>query len=262
MKRALTIAGSDTSGGAGLQADLKTFQTLEVYGMCAITLINAPSPTDWSYNIFPIGLDILRKQLDTVFEGVGVDAVKTGMLGNVGLIETIAEYLDKYNPKFVVVDPVLACKGKDQVMSSDVADALRELMVPRAFVLTPNLLEAGVLSGLGKLETLEDAKRAAIALHKLGAKHVVVKGGSRLGTKSATDIYYDGKNFHTFENPKLENPNSHGAGCTFAATIAAELAKGTPVATAIKKANAFVNSGITNGFKLNNFRGCLDYTKF
>lgn len=263
MKKALTIAGSDTSGGAGLQADLKTFQTLGVYGMTAITVIVAQNPdAAWSHEVFPIGLDILRKQLDTIFGGIGVDAVKTGMLGSIDLINLTAEYLDKYSPKFVIVDPVLACKGEDQVMSPEVAEALRKIMVPRAFVLTPNLIEAGILSGIGKIKTIEDVKKAAIALHKLGAKHVVIKGGSRLGTDAATDVYYDGKKFKIFENPKIKKPNNHGAGCTFAATVTAELAKGIAVATAIKNANAFVNSGIKNGFKLNQYCGCLDYTKF
>ena len=262
MKKVLTIAGSDTSGGAGLQADLKTFQTHGVYGMCAITVIVAPKPDDWGYRVFPLGLDILCKQLETVFEGIGVDAVKTGMLGSVELIKLIAEYLDKHSPKYVVVDPVLACKGPGQVMNTEVADALRDVMVQRAYVLTPNLLEAGILSGLGNLETVDDVKKAAMKLRELGAKHVVIKGGSRLPTQVATDIYYDGEQFHIFTADKIEKPYSHGAGCTFAATITAELAKGATVLDAVKKANAFVNSGIKNGFKLNEFRGCLDYTKF
>lgn len=262
MKKALTIAGSDTSGGAGLQADLKTFQTLGVYGMTAITVIVTQTPDGWGHEVFPIGLDILRTQLNTIFKGIGVDAVKTGMLGTVDLINLTAEYLDKYSPKYVVVDPVLACKGEDQVMSPEVADALRDKMISRAYVLTPNLIEAGILSGLGKLTTVEDVKKAAVALHKLGAKHVVIKGGSRLGTAAATDVYYNGKKFQIFENPKLKKPYNHGAGCTFAAAVTAELAKGVSVANAVEKANKFVYSGIKNGFKLNQYCGCLDYTRF
>jgi len=262
MKKVLTIAGSDSSGGAGLQADLKTFQTHGVYGMTAITVIVAQKPEDWAYQVFPIDLDILRKQLDTILEGIGVDAVKTGMLGSVELVNVVAGYLDKYSPKFVVVDPVLACKGTDQVMNRDVANALRDVMVERAYVLTPNLFEAGILSGLGKLTNIEEVMKAAVELHKLGAKHVVIKGGSGLDTDAATDVYYDGEKFQIFENKRIDNPYSHGAGCTFSATVAAELAKGMSVAAAVKKANAFVSSAIKNGFKLNGFHGCLDYTKF
>jgi pyridoxine kinase len=263
MKKVITIAGSDTSGGAGLQADLKTFQTLGVYGMSAVTCLVTMDPqNDWAHQVFPIEMGILCKQFETIFGGIGVDAVKTGMLATVGLIELVAEYLDKYKPPFVIVDPVLACKGEDEVMSTDVAHALRNVMVPRAYVLTPNLLEAGILSRKGKLTTIEDVKDAARILHEMGAKHVIIKGGTRLGTKNATDIYFDGTDFLLLENEKLEKPYNHGAGCTFASVITAEIAKGTPVVDAIKLANKFVYSGIKHGFELNRFCGCLDYTKF
>jgi len=263
MKKVLSIAGSSTSGGAGLQADLKTYAHFGVYGLTAITTIVAQDPTDWSHRVFPIELDVLRAQLDTIFGGVGVDAVKTGMLGSVELIHLVAEYIDKFKPKMVVVDPVIACKGADRVMNTDVANALREIMVPRAFVLTPNLLEASILTGID-IKSTDDMQSAAKALHIMGAKHVVIKGGSRLGGSRAIDIYFDGKNFTRFENDiitpsqKLAFGNNHGAGCTFAASIAAQLAKGIDVAMAIKNANTLVNAGIRNGFKLNEFVGCLN----
>jgi len=269
MKKVLTIAGSSTSGGAGLQADLKAFAKQGVYGMTALTTIVVQNPNDWSHKAYPTDLSLLCAQLNTILDGIGVDAVKTGMLGSVELIELIASYLDKHKPKFVVVDPVIACKGADAVMNKDVANALATEMVKRAYIITPNLLEAGILTGMGTITTIEGMKDAAKKLHEMGAKSVLIKGGSRLFSTDdesckekcptkAIDLFYDGKDFIILENELIQPAYNHGAGCTYAATIAALLAKGETPESAVRTANKIVHDGIKNGFELNQFVGCLN----
>jgi pyridoxine kinase len=253
--KALTIAGSDTSGGAGLQADLKTFQELDVYGMTALTTIVAMDPDNhWAHQVFPVSLDIVRTQLKTVLEGIGVDAVKTGMLGSVELIQLVAETIDKYKLDKVVIDPVMVCKGTDEVLHPETADALREYLVPRATVVTPNLFEAVQLSK-HRIETVEDMKEAAARIHDLGAKYVIVKGGGKLKHEKAVDVLYDGKEFTILESERIDTTYTHGAGCTYSAAITAELAKGKEVKEAINTAKAFITAAIRHSFPLNKYVG-------
>ncbi|AIC96337.1 pyridoxine/pyridoxal/pyridoxamine kinase [Shouchella lehensis] len=259
MKRykALTIAGSDTSGGAGIQADLKTFQELQVYGMNALTTIVAQNPFEgWAHEVFPQDPAIVAKQIDTVLKGIGVDAVKTGMLGSIEIINIVAEKVDQYGVDQLVVDPVMVCKGADEALNPETDACLRDVLVPKAFVVTPNLFEATQLSGVA-ISSLEDMKVAAKAIHELGAKHVVIKGGSKLESAQAVDVWYDGEEFHLLESDEINTTYTHGAGCTFAAAIAASLAKGKDVKEAIYTAKSFVTAAIKHGSRLNDYVGSV-----
>ena len=255
IKKVMTIAGSDTSGGAGIQADLKTFQELGVYGMNALTTIVTMDPKDWHHSVFPISVETLKPQIATVLS-VGIDAMKTGMLGTVEIIELVAKVIDENKLERVVIDPVMVCKGEDEVLNPETVDAMRELLLPRALVVTPNLFEAGQLAQTGTVKTLEQMKEAAAKIHDLGAKNVVIKGGSKLLTEEKSiDLLYDGKNFTVFESEKVETNFTHGAGCTFSAAITAELAKGSSVVEAVEVAKDFISAAIRQGFRLNEFVG-------
>ncbi len=255
LRKALTIAGSDTSGGAGMQADLKTFQELGVYGMTALTVIVAQNPhNNWSHDIYPLPVQALEAQLETVLAGIGVDALKTGMLGTVEIISLVAEKIDQYQVQNVVIDPVMVCKGTDEVLHPETAIAIREQLAPRAAVITPNIFEAGQLSGIS-IKSLADMKEAAIRIHSLGAKNVFIKGGSKLGMANAIDILYDGREFVVLESPKIDTTYTHGAGCTTAAAITAGLAKGMSVRQAVEQAKEFITAAIRYGFQLNCYVG-------
>ncbi|ONK25034.1 bifunctional hydroxymethylpyrimidine kinase/phosphomethylpyrimidine kinase [Bacillus sp. VT-16-64] len=255
MKKALTLAGSDSSGGAGIQADLKTFQENDVYGMTALTSIVAMDPNNhWNHEVFPIDVQIVEKQLNTILS-VGIDAMKTGMLGSVDIIELGAKKIDEHKLKNVVIDPVMVCKGEDEVLQPENTDAMRELLVPRATIVTPNLFEAWQLAQTGPIKTVDDMKETAARIHELGAQHVIIKGGTGLQTDKATDLFYDGKEFILLEKDKLDTTYNHGAGCTFAAAITANLAKGTSVKDAVLAAKEFVTAAIKHGWKLNQYVG-------
>ena len=255
MKKALTIAGSDTSGGAGIQADLKTFQELGVYGMTALTVIATMDPKNhWHHNVFPIGIDALEAQLDTALS-VGIDAVKTGMLATVDTIETAARRIKESGIKNVVIDPVMVCKGEDEVLNPETADALREVITPLATIVTPNLFEASQLAQTNPIRTIDDMKEAAVKINALGAKNVLIKGGSKLQSEKAIDLLFDGKDFKIYESDRIDTTYMHGAGCTFSAAITAQLAKGQTVLEAIDVAKDFITEAIRHGWKLNEYVG-------
>lgn len=254
MKKAMTVAGSDSSGGAGLQADLKTFQELGVYGMSALTTIVTMDPKDWSHNVFPQPVDVLEAQMETILS-VGIDAMKTGMLGSVEIIELVARKIDELKLDKVVIDPVMVCKGEDEVLHPETAVALRELLVPRATVVTPNLFEAAQLAGTMPIKTIDDMKKAAINIHALGAKFVLIKGGNKLDHDKAIDLLYDGKDFEILESERVDTTYTHGAGCSSSAAIAAELAQGKPVREAIYLAKDYITAAIKHSWKLNDFVG-------
>jgi pyridoxine kinase len=256
MHKILTLAGSDTSGGAGIQADLKTFQERGVYGMTALTTIVAMDPdNNWAHQVFPIDLNTVKTQLKTILEGVGVDAMKTGMLGSVELIELAADTIDRYDIPYAVIDPVMVCKGTDEVLHPETAVALREVLVPKATVVTPNLFEAYQLSGHGPLSTIDDMKEAAARIYDAGAQHVVIKGGKDIQDDKAVDVLYDGKSFELLENVLIDTSYTHGSGCTFAACVTAELAKGQTVRDAVHLAKAFTTEAIRSSFPLNQYVG-------
>ncbi|KYD07814.1 pyridoxine/pyridoxal/pyridoxamine kinase [Heyndrickxia sporothermodurans] len=265
LKKTLTLAGSDSSGGAGIQADLKTFQELGVYGMTALTSIVAMDPkNDWHHNVFPIDVKTVEPQLETILS-VNIDAMKTGMLGSVDIIELAARKIDEHKLDKVVIDPVMVCKGEDEVLQPENTDAMRELLVPRATIVTPNLFEAGQLAKSGPIKTIDDMKAAAVKIHDLGAKNVVIKGGKQLQHEKAVDLFYDGSDFTLLESEKFDTTFNHGAGCTFAAAITAELAKGSSVKEAVAVAKKFVSAAIEHGFKLNQYVGPVmhgAYTRF
>ncbi|MGV3463975.1 MAG: pyridoxine/pyridoxal/pyridoxamine kinase [Heyndrickxia sp.] len=265
LKKTFTLAGSDSSGGAGLQADLKTFQELGVYGMTAITSIVTMDPkNDWHHNVFPIDVKTVEPQLETILS-VGIDAMKTGMLGSVDIIELAARKIDEHKLDKVVIDPVMVCKGEDEVLQPENTEAMRDLLVPRATIVTPNLFEAWQLAKTGPIKTIDDMKQAAVKIHELGAKNVVIKGGKQLNHENALDLFYDGNEFILLEKEKLNTTYNHGAGCTFAAAITAELAKGATVEDAVKTAKEFVTAAIEHGFQLNQYVGPVmhgAYTRF
>lgn len=256
MKKALTIAGSDTSGGAGLQADLKTFQERDVYGMTVLTTIVTMDPfNSWNHLVFPVDIQTVKHQFDTVLEGIGIDAAKTGMLGSVELIELVAQKVEQYKIEKFVVDPVMVCKGADEVMFPELAVALQELLVPKALVVTPNLFEASQLAKRPAIKSVDDMKECAARIQEGGAKYVLVKGGAKLGLPNAVDVFYDGKEFEVLEYERINSTYTHGAGCTTAAAITAELAKGATVQEAVQTAKAFITAAIKHGFPLNQYVG-------
>lgn len=254
LKKTLTLAGSDSSGGAGIQADLKTFQEHGVYGMTALTSIVTMDPENWNHLVYPIDTDIVEKQLNTVLS-IGIDAMKTGMLGSVDIIELGAKMIDEHQIEHVVIDPVMVCKGEDEVLQPENTEAMRELLVPRATIVTPNLFEAWQLAKTGPIKTVDGMKEAAAKIYDLGAKNVVIKGGVGIHHDKAIDLFYDGKEFTLFELEKLETTYNHGAGCTFAAAITASLAKGHSVKDAVDRAKSFVTAAIEHGWKMNQFVG-------
>lgn len=254
LKKVLTLAGSDSSGGAGIQADLKTFQEHGVYGMNALTSIVTMDPEDWSHTVHPIDVNIVEKQLDTILS-VGIDAMKTGMLGSVEIIELGARKLKEHQVENIVIDPVMVCKGEDEVLQPENTDAIRELLLPLSLIVTPNLFEAGQLAKTGPIKTVEEMKEAAKIIHDLGAKNVIIKGGKSVSHKKAVDVFYDGNEFTLLESEKLDTNYTHGAGCTFAAAITANIALGKSVKEAVTSAKAFVTAAIKHGWKLNQFVG-------
>ncbi|MDM5326682.1 bifunctional hydroxymethylpyrimidine kinase/phosphomethylpyrimidine kinase [Neobacillus sp. CF12] len=242
MKKALTIAGSDSGGGAGIQADLKTFQELEVFGMSALTAVTAQN-TLGVQAVYPMTAEAVIKQIESIGEDMGTDALKTGMLFNAEIIKAVSELIEYYNWKNVVVDPVMIAKGGASLLQMEAITALREYLLPHALVITPNIPEAEVLTGMS-IRTHEDKQEAAKRLFELGVKNVVVKGGHDEGQNVSVDILYDGNDFTTFTSTRVQTKNTHGTGCTFSAAVTAELAKGVSVYEAVLKAKNFIQAAI------------------
>ncbi|EOH99821.1 phosphomethylpyrimidine kinase [Enterococcus haemoperoxidus ATCC BAA-382] len=256
IKKVLTVAGSDSSGGAGIQADLKTFEEYGTFGFSALTSIVTMDPDEgWSHLVTPIDPELVDKQLKTIFAGGVLDAMKTGMLGTVEAIEITRHYIDKFAMENIVIDPVMACKGTSELLQPENVATMTRLLLPKATITTPNLVEAGILSGLGDLTSIDQMKEAAKKILDLGPKNVVIKGGHRLKSDKAIDLFYDGNDFTIFENELFRTDYNHGAGCTFAAAVTAGLAKGYSVADAVSLAKKFVAAAIKNGQKINPFLG-------
>lgn len=258
LKKTLTIAGSDTSAGAGMQADLKTFQELGTYGIVALTSIVTMDKKSWSHDVTPIPFDVFEKQLETAIS-IGPDAVKTGMLGTQEIIKRAGDAYVESGADYFVVDPVMVCKGENEVLNPGNTDAMIEYLLPKATVVTPNLFEAGQLANLGTLKSIEDMKKAAEVIHEQGAKHVIIKGGKALVQDKSYDLYYDGQKFYQLTTDMFQQSYNHGAGCTFAAATTAYLANGKSPKEAVIAAKAFVASAIKNGWKMNDFVGPVDH---
>jgi hydroxymethylpyrimidine/phosphomethylpyrimidine kinase len=242
MYKVLTIAGSDSGGGAGIQADLKAFAARGVYGMTAITALTAQN-TRGVQGVFDVPADFIRMQIDSVMADIGADAWKTGMLSTQATIAVVAERARHYQVERLVVDPVMVAKGGDALLQPEARDALIEQLLPLAYVVTPNHHEAQVLTGL-EIHTVEDMCRAAQAIYAMGPKHVVVKGGHLPVIEAAIDVLYDGTAIETLEAPRVDTKNTHGTGCTYASSIAAELTKGHPVYEAVRIAKAYLTAAI------------------
>lgn len=255
LYKTLTIAGSDASGGAGLEADLKTFEAHGTYGLAAVTVIATMDPdNNWSHGVYTLPIDVLKAQLKTTFS-TGIDALKTGMLSTEEVIEVSGAAIKASGVNNVIIDPVMVCKGDDEVLNPGNVDAMIKYLIPLATVTTPNLFEAGQLAGVKTPKTIEEMQIAAEKIHALGAKNIIIKGGRGIAHDQAFDLFYDGQKHYLLETPKLETSYNHGAGCTFAAAITANLAKGSSVKEAIIEAKEFVAAGIKHGWKLNEFVG-------
>ncbi|WP_338835794.1 bifunctional hydroxymethylpyrimidine kinase/phosphomethylpyrimidine kinase [Neomoorella thermoacetica] len=241
MYKALTIAGSDSGGGAGIEADLKTFAALRVYGTCAITSVTAQN-TLGVQGTFDLPPEFVGRQLDSILSDIGADAAKTGMLANTGIIEVVAAKVREYGLQKLVIDPVMVAKSGDLLLARDARQALKEKLLPLALVITPNLDEAGVLTGR-EIATEKEMADAARELYDLGVPYVVIKGGHLAG--KATDILFDGREIRTFTTPRLDNRHTHGTGCTFSAALAALLARGLEVAEAVAGAKEYITRAIS-----------------
>jgi len=240
MKRILTIAGSDSGGGAGIQTDLKTITVLGGYGMSVITALTAQN-TIGVQAILELPLEFIEKQIDSVVQDIGVDAVKTGMLSSHEIVSLVAAKIKQYKIDRVIVDPVMVAKSGDSLLKKEAQKAVCELLIPLAFVVTPNLPEASVLAGI-KVNSLKTMKDAARHIYQLGARNVVVKGGHMKG--EIIDLLFDGNTFYEYPTPRIPTKNTHGTGCTFASALATELAKGGTVQTAVKNAKSFMKAAI------------------
>ncbi len=248
---ALTIAGSDSGGGAGIQADLKTFAALGVHGTSAITAITAQD-TVTVHDILELPIGIVRAQIDAVAQDLGVDAAKTGMLASSAIIEAVAEAIEKHAIRNLVVDPVMVAKGGARLLRDEAIDALRTRLLPLAALITPNLPEAEVLLGRA-IRTLDERRAAARDLMALGPRSVVVKGGH--ADDDATDVYVDGAQMVELPQKRIATHNTHGSGCAFSAAIAAGLAKGREPLAAVREAKEFISGAIEFSLELGHGHG-------
>jgi hydroxymethylpyrimidine/phosphomethylpyrimidine kinase len=240
MKTALTIAGSDSSGGAGIQADIKTMIANGVYAMSAITALTAQNTTGVQ-GIFEITPEFLALQIDSVFTDIRPDAVKIGMVSSSGLIETIAEKLKEYHAENIVVDPVMVATSGSKLISDDAIETLKTNLLPIATVLTPNIPEAEVLSGMS-IKTADDMIRAAAWISETYHCAVLCKGGHQLN--DANDLLYRDGGYRWFNGRRIDNPNTHGTGCTLSSAIASNLAKGCDLDTAVERAKAYISGAL------------------
>ena len=246
MKHVLTIAGSDSCGGAGIQADIKTFSALGTYGMSVITAVTAQN-TQGVFGVQDIAPDMIEKQMDAIFTDIRVDAVKIGMVSQEATIEAIGDKLEQYQPAFVVVDPVMISKSGYDLLQPAAKEALIRRLVPLAYVITPNLPEAEVLTGKS-IHTLEEMEEAAKEIHQMGAKNVLIKGGHL--EESATDLLYDGNHLVALEAQRIPTKNTHGTGCTLSSAIAAYLALGFSVEDAVRKAKDYITIAISHSLEI------------
>jgi len=250
-KRVLTIAGSDSGAGAGIQADLKTFAALGVYGCSAITAITAQNTLGVT-QVLELPPELVAAQIDAVVGDIGADAVKTGMLANAAIVEVVARKVREHRLPNLVVDPVMVAKSGHSLLRPEAVAALKERLLPLAAVATPNWPEAEALVGF-RLITDEDGRRAAEALLALGARCVVIKGGHREGP--ATDLFYDGREFRELSAPRLNTNSTHGTGCTFASAIAAFLAQGCDPLEAVARAKDYITEALAHAFPLGHGKG-------
>ncbi|MDH6426910.1 bifunctional hydroxymethylpyrimidine kinase/phosphomethylpyrimidine kinase [Paenibacillus sp. FSL R7-0048] len=242
ISKALTIAGSDSGGGAGIQADLKTFQELSVYGMSVLTAVTAQN-TLGVQGVYPVTLEAINQQLDSIGLDLQPDAVKTGMLFNSDIIRIVADKIKYYGWSNLVIDPVMVAKGGSTLLLQEAVQSLISHLLPLALVTTPNIPEAEMITKM-TISTIEERKKAAKIIHGMGSKYVVLKGGHDTSTTAVTDLLYDGQEYTLLESSRIQTRHTHGTGCTYSAAVTAELAKGKSVAEAIQTAKAFIQAAI------------------
>lgn len=257
VPRALTIAGSDSGGCAGIQADLKTFGALGVHGMSAVTAITAQD-TCRVHEAFALPPRLVSLQIEAVVEDIGVDAVKTGMLSSAAIIAAVAESIGRLQIRKLVVDPVMVSTGGDPLIQQEAVEVLKTLLLPLALAVTPNLHEAAFLVGRS-LDTDAEIRQAAEEIHSMGPAHVIIKGGHRLDTERATDVLFDGAEFHYFSGPRFNTRNTHGSGCTFAAALTAFLARGLNLSDALAEVKAYISEAIRHSLSLGHGHGPLGH---
>jgi len=254
--RVLTIAGSDSCGGAGIQADLKTITALGGFGMTVITALTAQN-TLGIQDIYEVSADFVDKQFESVMADIGADAVKTGMLASIAVLHIISKKIRKYQIEKLVVDPVMVATCGTLLIRDDFRKAMIRELIPLAFVLTPNIAEAEILAEMN-IDSVGDMKRAARLIHKFGAKNVVVKGGHICG--DAVDILFDGKGFHPFVSQRIDHEETHGTGCAFSAAIAVGLAKGMSVFEAVADAKHYITKAIQSACLLGGGSRLIDHS--
>ena len=259
MKQVLTIAGSDSGGGAGIQADIKAMSANGVFALSVITAITAQN-TEEVTDVFELPPSIVASQLDAVFDDFDVAAVKTGMLSSADIVRTVARALAQQKISNLVVDPVMISKSGHALLKADAVETLRAELIPLALVITPNIHEARQLSGL-EINNLADARQAAKALHKLGCRNVLIKGGHLLAERG-TDLLYDGRFFTVFKGDFIDTPHTHGTGCTFASAIAAQLARGQALPEAVKIAKTYLTEAIRHGLAIGHGQGPTNHFYF
>jgi len=250
--RVLSIAGAASGGTAGIQADIKTFQELDTYSWTVITAIVGQHP-ETGKNIHPLDLEAIQAQFATGLKQIGVDALKTGMLFSKEIIEYIVQELKNLKNIPIVVDPVMIGKLDSVLLAKEAEEALVKKLIPLAYIITPNMGEASHILKNRPLKSIEDLIQAAKDLYALGSKNVLVKGGRLKNT--ATDVLYNGKDIYLFKTPKIDTLHTSGAGCSFAAAITANLAKGHDLIQSIKNAKSFITQAIKHGFSYNNYIG-------
>ena len=251
MKKVLSIAGSDCSGGAGIQADLKTFSAHGVFGMSVIVSVVAEN-TSRVIDIQDISPDMIEKQIDAIFEDIQVDAIKIGMLSTQACMEAVAGKLQEYKPSNVVIDPVMYAKNGCALMDPNSIDTLIKIILPYASLLTPNIPEAEKISDI-KINNPQDMERAAKIINDMGCKNVLIKGGHAIG--DALDILYDGKEFYRYTSQRIDTKNTHGTGCTFSSAIASNLALGMSMAEAVESAKKYITGAIMHSLDIGKGHG-------
>jgi hydroxymethylpyrimidine/phosphomethylpyrimidine kinase len=259
MRTALTIAGSDSSGGAGIQADLKTFAAFGVYGTSAITAITAQNTVGITATA-PLSADLVTAQIEAVIGDIAVHSTKIGMLGTSAIVEAVAAAIDALDLPLVVVDPVMLSTSGAPLLDADGVETMCAELLPRASVITPNLSEAEELSGQ-RIASLDDAREAARRIHGLGPRVVVITGGHRAAPADAeiVDLLFDGHTFAELRTPRIHTPNTHGTGCTFASAVAAGLALGETPAQAAARAQEYVAGAIRHALAIGHGRRPVDH---
>jgi hydroxymethylpyrimidine/phosphomethylpyrimidine kinase len=256
MRTALTIAGSDSSGGAGIQADLKTFAAHRVYGTSAITAVTAQNTLGVA-SLVTLAADFVTAQIEAVAGDIAPHAVKTGMLATAAIVEAVAAAIDELELPLVVVDPVMMSKGGDPLLDADGVQALCAALLPRALVVTPNIPEAEALTRRA-IRSLDDAREAARRIQGMGASAVIVTGGHAAGTE-IVDLLFDGHRFEELRTPRIATRNTHGTGCTFASAVAANLALGHTLGDSALRAQQYVAGAIRHGPAIGHGQGPLDH---